>query len=458
MSVLLVIDGVTYPYPSESDEDWGVAATQWAQAVSTKLLQRSGGTFTLSAEVDFGASFGLKSLYYKSRGTNPSTTGILRLANLEGVGWRNAANNADLLLTVNASNELLFNGIPVLLTPGGILAVADGGTGLGSYTAGDLIYASATTTLAKLGIGSSNRVLITNGSVPSWALLVNANIDAAAAIAYSKLALTNSIVNADISSSAAIAYSKLSLSNSIVKGDLTNAVFYETQAINPSSPYSVAAGVQQIFWDASGGAKTVALPTAVGIAGRTITVTKTDTSFNAVTIDPDGTETIGGAATTTLNTVGESLTFTSDGSNWLILNRAIPGTVTAYTPTWANLGGGTMGASSHYYWREGQNLMIRFKSSKAGGAGSGASVVTFTIPTGLSIDTTLCPTDSSIGSILTYSIETSTAFQPGIAIRNSTNAVAFVNNGSASAYTGADFRSDCNISGVLSIPIDGWNG
>jgi hypothetical protein len=49
----------------------------------------------------------------------------------------------------------------------------------------------------------------------------NTQINASAAIAYSKLNLSSSIVNADISGSAAIAYSKLNLSNSIVAGDLT---------------------------------------------------------------------------------------------------------------------------------------------------------------------------------------------------------------------------------------------
>jgi hypothetical protein len=51
--------------------------------------------------------------------------------------------------------------------------------------------------------------------------IVNADVSASAAIAYSKLALSNSIVNADISASAAIAYSKLALSNSIVNADIS---------------------------------------------------------------------------------------------------------------------------------------------------------------------------------------------------------------------------------------------
>jgi hypothetical protein len=48
--------------------------------------------------------------------------------------------------------------------------------------------------------------------------LVNADIAAAAAIAYSKLALTGSIVNADVNASAAIAWSKISANQSVTGG------------------------------------------------------------------------------------------------------------------------------------------------------------------------------------------------------------------------------------------------
>jgi len=43
-----------------------------------------------------------------------------------------------------------------------------GGTGLTSYAIGDIVYASASTTLTKLGIGSNNHVLTSNGSSPAW--------------------------------------------------------------------------------------------------------------------------------------------------------------------------------------------------------------------------------------------------------------------------------------------------
>lgn len=63
--------------------------------------------------------------------------------------------------------------------------------------------------------------------------ITNANINSAAAIAYSKLSLSGSIVNADVASGAAIAYSKLSLSGSIVNADISSsaAIVYSKLSI-----------------------------------------------------------------------------------------------------------------------------------------------------------------------------------------------------------------------------------
>ena len=54
------------------------------------------------------------------------------------------------------------------LTLGGLLATGSGGTGLTSYTAGDILYASSSSALAKLGIGSAGQVLKVNSGLPSW--------------------------------------------------------------------------------------------------------------------------------------------------------------------------------------------------------------------------------------------------------------------------------------------------
>jgi hypothetical protein len=50
----------------------------------------------------------------------------------------------------------------------GTLAPTRGGTGLGSYTSGDIIYASAANTLAKLSVGTNGHVLTLAAGLPSW--------------------------------------------------------------------------------------------------------------------------------------------------------------------------------------------------------------------------------------------------------------------------------------------------
>lgn len=263
MSVALIVNGVTYDYPEDGDEDWGPDATDWAQAVTQGMLQKAGGLFTLSAEADFGASFGLKSLYYKSRTANPSTTGQIRLANTDTINFRNAANSADLTgYGVNSSNQPTFAGNPLAVGSGDVTgpgsstdnAVArfDGTTGkllqnsvviigdTGNVSGVVNLTVTGTTTLATSLTGVVKAV----SGVVSAASLVNADVSASAAIAFSKLAALTSahilvgsagniatdvavtgdiaidntgvtsissgvIVNADINSSAAIARSKL---------------------------------------------------------------------------------------------------------------------------------------------------------------------------------------------------------------------------------------------------------
>ena len=81
----------------------------------------------------------------------------------------------------------------------------------------------------------SGDVTITNAGVTSITsnVIVNADINSAAAIAYSKLALSSGITNTDISASAAVAYSKLALSNSIVNADINSAAAIAGTKISP---------------------------------------------------------------------------------------------------------------------------------------------------------------------------------------------------------------------------------
>lgn len=56
------------------------------------------------------------------------------------------------------------------------IGVGYGGTGLASYTAGDMLYASGTTVLAKLGLGTSGYFLKAGASAPAWAQIAETDI------------------------------------------------------------------------------------------------------------------------------------------------------------------------------------------------------------------------------------------------------------------------------------------
>ena len=58
-----------------------------------------------------------------------------------------------------------------------------GGTGLTSYTTGDLIYSSSGNTLSKLGVGSTGQILTVSGGVPTWATSTAASTGKAIAMA-----------------------------------------------------------------------------------------------------------------------------------------------------------------------------------------------------------------------------------------------------------------------------------
>jgi hypothetical protein len=73
-----------------------------------------------------------------------------------------------------------------------------------------------------------------------------------------------------------------------------------------------------VLADASLAPITISLPAAASVRNRTYTVKKVDATANTVTIDPDGAETIDGAATHVLTAQWESIRFISNGSEWLI--------------------------------------------------------------------------------------------------------------------------------------------
>lgn len=76
-------------------------------------------------------------------------------------------------------------------------------------------------------------------------------------------------------------------------------------------------GERTILADATGGAFTVTLPTAIGRKGRKFTVIRVNGGGNAVTVDGDGSETISGAANVALGSQWDRMTAISDNAQWI---------------------------------------------------------------------------------------------------------------------------------------------
>ncbi len=105
-----------------------------------------------------------------------------------------------------------------------------------------------------------------------------------------------------------------SIMNVHVRDDL-NAL--RTPAVaTKTAAYIVTDADDVIRCDATLGAFTITLPTAVGITGRQFELKKVDASANAVTVDGNAAETIDGAATFALTAQYDAITVRSNGTNW----------------------------------------------------------------------------------------------------------------------------------------------
>ena len=198
-------------------------------------------------DLPYPASTGKVSLGYKNiQDLAEQIDAILFSANLPIVGNTATVLRSDTAFTsavTGTYNSLVLNTAVAL--PNGMTATtqaqSDGSTKVAttayvdSYITGTVPDGSITT--AKLAAGAVTNVKVDAAAAIAYSKLnlassitssdivdgtiVNADVNAAAGITYAKLSLTGGIVNADVSASAAISYSKLNLATSIVNADVS---------------------------------------------------------------------------------------------------------------------------------------------------------------------------------------------------------------------------------------------
>lgn len=91
--------------------------------------------------------------------------------------------------------------------------------------------------------------------------------------------------------------------------DLTTVVFAD-------SPYTVLETDQCLIVNGAGGAITIALPPVATFVNRSLYVFAKSVAGGNITINPDGSENVNGAATKVLSSAYTSTRLVSNGSEW----------------------------------------------------------------------------------------------------------------------------------------------
>jgi len=126
-------------------------------------------------------------------------------------------------LTISGSP---ITGSGTITINGGTLVTTNGGTGINSYITGDILYASASNILSKLGVGSNGQVLTLAAGIPSWTTLGTLS------------GLTTGRIPYASSSSSVVDSAFLTWDNSTKTLQATNAIIstaFSAQTINISS-------------------------------------------------------------------------------------------------------------------------------------------------------------------------------------------------------------------------------
>lgn len=165
------------------------------------------------------------------------------------------------------------------------LAATEGGTGIGTYTTGDILYASGTNTLSKLSIGTNGQVLTVASGVPAWTATAAAGVSS---ISFGSTGLTPSTATTGavtVAGTLAPGYGGTGLAT-YAAGDIIYATGAGTLArlpigtagqiltvsgTAPSWTTGAAAGVSSISFGSTGLTPSTATTGAVSVAGTLAT-------------------------------------------------------------------------------------------------------------------------------------------------------------------------------------------
>jgi hypothetical protein len=145
--------------------------------VTGTLAIANGGTGQTTASAAFNALSPITSTgdLILGNGTNSATrlgigtNGYVLTSNGTTASWAVIPSNVS-SLSFGSTGLTPATATTGAITVAGTLVAANGGTGQSSYTVGDILYASTTSALSKLGAGTANYALVSNGAgvAPSY--------------------------------------------------------------------------------------------------------------------------------------------------------------------------------------------------------------------------------------------------------------------------------------------------
>jgi hypothetical protein len=157
---------VTYPAGRSVYSD----GTNITPATAATVLTTSGGTglssYTAGDLPYFAAGTAFTKLPIGAAGRFLTSTGT-------APQWSDPTGVAVTSITFGTTGLTPATATQGAVTVAGTLITSNGGTGLSSYTAGDLPYYAAGTSLTKLGIGAANTVMTSSGSAPQWSTSIS---------------------------------------------------------------------------------------------------------------------------------------------------------------------------------------------------------------------------------------------------------------------------------------------
>lgn len=154
--------------------------------------------------------------------------------------------------------------------------------------------------------------------------------------------------------------------------DDIDAELYTTKGVptvSKTANYTIVASDKgkMILCDATSGGFTITLLAAATAGnGYKLTVKKTDSSANAITVDGNGLETIDGATTQTLAAQYDTIEIVCDGSNWRVIMKTVTAGLT--TRTYYTSGSG------NYTTIAGKTTARVIVAAAGGGGGSGGAI------------------------------------------------------------------------------------